>query len=375
MTKQYRQRRVVVGMLDGFGIDYFEASDMRNLKRMARDGLMKQVRGVFPSITNVNNVSICCAAWPNEHGITGNSYFDEVKGRAEYMNAAELIRVDTLFKRAATAGVKSALLTSKRKTVELFHKDTEIAVAAEDPPPEYVNRYGKPGDIYSSEINYWLWEVAGDILVRRPDIGCLYVHTTDYPMHMWAPGEKESKKHLSEMDDRIEAARQAAGEAMFLFTADHGMNFKTRCWDLMKACEEQGTPIRFALSPERDYYVVHHRNFTGSAYLWLRDPGDAEKVSQIVGSLEGVEEVLPAAEAARRFRLAPEHIGDLVVFGDKDTMFGELDSDFEVLPETYRAHGSLYEMDLPLIIYDPHGELPPHDAFQWNKDLTRFLYK
>jgi phosphonoacetate hydrolase len=69
-----------------------------------------------------------------------------------------------------------------------------------------------------------------------------------------------------------------------------------------------------------------------------------------------------------------ERIGDLVVLGDKDTMFGETASALEELPGTYRAHGSVYEMDLPLIAYDPSGELPPAPTFQWNKDLTHFLY-
>ena len=50
----------------------------------------------------------------------------------------------------------------------------------------------------SREINYWLWEVAIDILKHRPDIGLLYVHTTDYPMHTWVREAAESKEHLAE---------------------------------------------------------------------------------------------------------------------------------------------------------------------------------
>jgi phosphonoacetate hydrolase len=90
-------------MLDRLGFDYFEKSHMPNLKHMAREGLFKWVDGVFPSITNVNNVSIACGAWPDEHGITGNSYFNEATESAEYMNTAELIEMvvigdkDTLF--------------------------------------------------------------------------------------------------------------------------------------------------------------------------------------------------------------------------------------------------------------------------------------
>jgi predicted AlkP superfamily pyrophosphatase or phosphodiesterase len=38
----------------------------------------------MPSVTNANNASICCGVLPEQHGITGNSYFDERAGREEY---------------------------------------------------------------------------------------------------------------------------------------------------------------------------------------------------------------------------------------------------------------------------------------------------
>jgi len=367
-------QRAVIGMIDGFGPDYLEASDMPHLRTMMREGFGKLVSGCFPSITNVNNVSICCGAFPSEHGITGNSYFDEEAGEARYMNAAELIRGDTLFRRAARRGVKSAILTSKRKTVELFGRDCDIAVAAERPPEDLVARFGPPGDIYSAEINTWLWRVAVDLLERRGDIGVLYVHTTDYPMHAWAPDAPESRDHLRAIDALLGEARSVAPDAAFFLTADHGMNRKTRNWDLAKACAEAGTGIRFALSPERDYYVRHHRNFTGCAYVWLEAPRDYGRVERTIARLAGVEEVVPAEEGARRFHLVRERLGDMIVLGDRDTMFGENDRALEDLPPAYRAHGSLHEMQVPLVIFNQGGELPPAEEFAYNKDLTRHLY-
>ena len=62
-------QRVIVAMIDGFGLDYLEASPMPRLRRMMDEGFFRPVSSVFPSITNVNNVSIACSAWPSEHGI------------------------------------------------------------------------------------------------------------------------------------------------------------------------------------------------------------------------------------------------------------------------------------------------------------------
>lgn len=56
------------------------------MKFMAHNGLFSRVKAVYPTVTNANNVSIRCGAWPKDHGITGNSYFDEKAGAADYMD-------------------------------------------------------------------------------------------------------------------------------------------------------------------------------------------------------------------------------------------------------------------------------------------------
>jgi phosphonoacetate hydrolase len=368
------EQRIIIAMLDGLDMAYLERIPTPNFSRLMKDGFFKEVSGVFPSVTNVNNVSIACGAWPDEHGISANSYYDKASGKPQYMNAAELIKSPTVFAKASRKGVKSALLTCKKKTLELFHKDVEIGIAAEAPSDDDIARYGRPADIYSREINYWLWETAVAILEDRPDIGLLYVHITDYPMHAWGPDDPESREHMEELDRLLGRALAAAPDAAFLATADHGMNYKTRCWDLMRVLSQEGIAPRFVLSPERDYYVVHHRNFTGCSWIWLNQAEDEAAAREILGRLAGVEEILTRTEAAERFHLNPEHIGDLIVTGDRDTMFGEMESAHENLPPTYRAHGSLYEMRLPLFIWNLQNQRYRPDSIQYNLDLTKRLY-
>jgi phosphonoacetate hydrolase len=368
------KQRVVIGMIDGFGCDYFEQSSMPVMKWMATAGLFSKVSAVYPTVTNANNVSICCGAWPKDHGITGNSYFDENTGEADYMESADFIRIPTILERAAAKGIHSALLTCKDKTIRLLAKGATLAVAAESPPPDIIDRFGQPPDIYSREINYWLWQVANDILRQRKDIQLLYVHTTDYPMHMWAPEDDCSQAHLTRLDDLLGEARESAPDAAFLLTADHGMNFKKRCWDLAKACAERGVELRFALSAEKDRYVKHHRTFGGAAWVWLRSPSDRSRAVNCLMDLDGIENVLARGEAAKQFNLMPERIGDLAVFGDKDTVFGEMENAGEGLESTYRSHGSLHETEVPLIIYNADMKLPAPEDFRANLDVTRIPF-
>ena len=371
--KKSSLQRTVVIMFDGFGLDYLNESNLPVLAQWKRDGLYKPVKGLMPSVTNINNASICCGVWPEVHGITGNTYFDEQRGVEDYTESPDLLLAPTLFEHAARKGVKSALLSSKAKTITFLLRGAEIVLTAENPTPDWVRKIGPAQSIYSREINYWLMAAAIDVLKNRPDIGCVYIHTTDYPMHTWPPEAPESKEHLARMDDLIGQAMRAAPDAAFLLTADHGMNAKTLCWDLEKVCERRGVPLRKAFSVGRDRYVKQHRGCSGGAYVYLKNRQDAGRVREIISGLKGVEHVIARDDAAREYKLMKSRIGDLVVWGDKDTVFGEMDMERVDFPSGLRSHGSLHELDIPLFVYNTH--IPPSNFFEHNLDLARWLYR
>src|ERR1700730_2764668 len=124
-------QRTVVIMFDGFGPEYLAETKMPVLGQWKRNGLYKQVEGIMPSVTNTNNASICCGTWPQVHGITGNTYYDEKAGKEDYMEAADLLLAPTLFELASRKGVRSALLSSKSKTVSFLLRGADIVLTAE----------------------------------------------------------------------------------------------------------------------------------------------------------------------------------------------------------------------------------------------------
>lgn len=369
-----RPQRTIIVMCDGFGLEYYDQSPMPTLNAWAAGGVYARVQAVMPTVTNCNNASICCGAWPSAHGVIGNSYFDSVTGTEEYMEDAKLVLAPTIFERARTQGVRSALLSSKKKTVSLLNRGADILLTAEAPDQDWEARLGKAPPIYSREINYWLFSAARDILRNRPEIGLLYVHTTDYPMHMWQPEASESREHLSRLDGLLAELAATAPDAAILFSADHGMNFKSRCWDLEKALQERGVPVRIAISAERDRYIRHHQGMGGTAWVHLRTPQDEARVGALLGQLDGVERVLTRAQAAKEFKLMASRLGDLVVLGDRDTVFGNLETGMEVMPKDFRTHGSLHEVDVPVIVHNAPAA-PSSDYFKHNLDLARWLYR
>jgi phosphonoacetate hydrolase len=266
------------------------------------------------------------------------------------------------------------LLSSKKKTTTLLPAGADLVLAAEAPSAYWTRRLGPAPDIYSREINNWLLTAAIDLLKGRRDLGCLYIHTTDYPMHTWPPEASESKEHLARLDGLLAEAAATAPDAAFLVTADHGMNHKSRVWDLEKACVNHGAPIRIAISVEQDKYLRHHRGFGGVSWVYCKMPRHIDRVARVISGLEGVEIVLTRSEAVKRYHLMASRIGDLVVLGDKNTVFGELDTEQEALPPEYRSHGSLYEMDVPLIIHNAETKLRGEE-FRHNRDLATWVYR
>jgi phosphonoacetate hydrolase len=293
-------QRVCVVLLDGFGIDYFDRSHMPTLKEWARGGFFKAIRGVMPSVTNTNIAGLCCGLHADEHGITANSYWDTDAGKELFMSDGNLLTAATLFQRAARFGVRSALISAKQKTIPLLRQGTAVAIGSQDPPAEAVKRLGRAPDIYSVDVNFWVWQVAIDVIKNQPGIGLIFVHTTDYPMHKHAPDTSESQAHLRGIDNLLREAAAADPEMAFFVTADHGMNFKSTVLNLSQALAARQAPVRFAMSAERDQYPRHHSGYGGTAFLYLNTPRDVDSVANVARRIEGVEEVLTRAEAAKK---------------------------------------------------------------------------
>jgi phosphonoacetate hydrolase len=184
----------------------------------------------------------------------------------------------------------------------------------------------------------------------------MYLSTTDYVQHKHAPGDVEANRFYA-MLDRYLAQLDALG-AVLAFTADHGMNPKTKLdaspnviflQDLLD--DWLGRERSRVILPITDPYVVHHGALGSFATIYL--PADAiDKVIQRVRGMFGIEVVLPRAEAAQRFELPADRIGDIVVVSERSFVLGTSRSrhDLSQLELPLRSHGGISEQRVPLIL-------------------------
>lgn len=330
-------------------MEYFKHYSLPNIRRICGEGVrLWESFAMVPTVTNVNNVSIVTGKYPDEHGIFTNCYYNVEVGEEVYMEDERMIKSEMIFEKLSRLGLKSAVITAKDKLRTLIHCGVDISFSAEQPSRMAIEEVGEPPNIYSSEVNAWIFKSA-EATLQRFSPALLYIATTDYIMHKYPPESPEATAHMQLIDEGIGELVEKFSESLIGVTADHGMSHKKVAVDLEKTLSYKGVEVK-AIPTVKDRYLPHHSNLSGSAYIYLRDSEDFKDAYDILLDVDGVEEVLTVAEASRRFHLPREKVGEFLVLGKKSYVFGTLDSR-AVEDVDLRSHGSLHERVIPAMIY------------------------
>jgi len=361
--------------LDGCEPEYLDKAIadglMPTLKRMRETGTDRLAHSVIPSFTNPNNLSIATGRPPVVHGICGNFLFDPETGEEVMMNDVRFLRAPTLFSKFYEAGARVAIVTAKDKLRALlgaglkFDDDRAKCFSAEKSDTSTVSEHGQDKasswlgmaqpEVYSAELSEFVF-AAGVKLLRdwKPDV--MYLTTTDYVQHKYAPDQAEAKAFY-EMFDKYLTELDAMGAAIVV-TADHGMKPKhdsngdpkvIYVQDLMD--EWLGEAAARVILPITDPYVVHHGALGSFATAYLPAGADREDIISRLKALPEMLEVLNKEEAVDRFELPADRIGDIVMVSTENMTIGtsEHRHDLAALNEPLRSHGGLTEQEVPFI--------------------------
>ncbi len=357
-------KKTIFICLDGCGQEYIEQSDTPNIDRIAKEGFYWIGQSVIPSVTNVNNVSIITGSPPSVHGITSNYYYDRESKQGVFMESPDFLLTETVLQKAKKAGLSTAALTTKDKLANILGIDVDTVVSAESPQDWLLNKLRQPGHIYSAEINVWLFRALLAVLEeKQPDV--IYLATTDYMMHKFPPDAEESREHINALDKLLGDVLNEYDVQVFI-TADHGMSDKTAAIDLAQILLNQGIKAE-AIPIIKDRYVAHHGNLGGAAYIYA-DEKDVDKAVKVLKDIPGVEGVFLQDDAAEKFNLYKERIGDIFVLAGRDYVFGSLEK--PMVEVSIRSHGSRYESEVPIIGW---GGLKPSKRWERNFEITQWL--
>ena len=361
--------------LDGCEPAYLDAAIadglMPTLKRMRETGTDRLAHSVIPSFTNPNNLSIATGRPPSVHGICGNFLFDPDSGEEVMMNDVRFLRAPTIFQKFYEAGAKVAIVTAKDKLRALlgsgmaFDEDRARCFSAEKSASSTLTEHGQDAaadwlgmpqpDVYSAQLSEFVF-AAGVKLMQEWSPDVMYLTTTDYIQHKYAPNDAEAKSFYRVFDTYLKQL-DAMGAAIVV-TADHGMKPKhladgspavVYVQDLMD--NWLGDAAARVILPITDPYVVHHGALGSFATAYLPETADIADIVAKLQATAGITDVLTKAQAVDRFELPADRIGDIVMVSGENMTIGtsEHRHDLAALDVPLRSHGGLTEQEVPFI--------------------------
>jgi phosphonoacetate hydrolase len=389
--RRYRlpKQPTVVVCIDGSEPGYIEATVAAGrapwFAKVLKAGTNLIADCVVPSFTNPNNISIVTGRPPAVHGINGNYFFDPNTGEEVMMNDPKFLRVETLFPAFQRAGCRITVITAKDKLRGLLGKGLELApgkacsFSSEKSDKTSLTENGIEGvnalvgmpvpDVYSAGLSEFVFAAGVKLMERdRPEI--MYLSTTDYIQHKHAPGTPVANDFYAMMDGYM--AKLDAMGCTIVLTADHGMNAKFAQDGQPDAIYLQdvfdgwlGKDQARVILPITDPYVVHHGALGSYAVVYLPIGIKPEEMVAKLKAMPGIEAALTKDEAAKRFELPADRLGDLVVVSTKHKVLGTSAArhDLSGLTEPLRSHGGISEQHVPLICNRTLAA--PADGRQW----------
>lgn len=362
--------------LDGCEPAYLDealnAGLMPHLARIKKTGTVRFAHSVIPSFTNPNNLSIATGRPPAVHGICGNFLYDTETGEEVMMNDVRFLRAPTVFAKFYDAGARVAVVTAKDKLRALlgagleFDDDRAIAFSAEKSDITTVDEHGIDNasdwlgmavpEVYSAGLSEFVFAAGVKLLKEwKPDV--MYLTTTDFVQHKYAPGDEQANDFYRMFD--VYLGQLDALGAAIVITGDHGMKPKHHADGSPNVIYIQdvlddwlGKAAARVILPITDPYVVHHGALGSFATAYLPDGADQADIIARLSKLDGIEVVLSREDACQRFELPGDRIGDIVLTSAANIAIGtsEHRHDLAALTEPLRSHGGLQEQRVPFIV-------------------------
>lgn len=297
-----RQLLIVV---DGLRPDYVTPEVMPNLSALGRRGVVfARHHAVYPTVTRVNAASISTGAYPEGHGLLGNSVFFPSVDTARFLDTADrsalmkiaaaerqLLTAPTMGELLQASGRKMLVVSSGSDGSALLNNHTVAGGAILHPQftlPESLVAEMKAigpvpkGDVAPGALDRYAVDAFLTVgLKQDPSVTVLWLGTLDATAHVKGIGAAETQailKHVDTEIGRIEAAFKNAGLSErynIWVTSDHGFSTYTGGVDVAAIV----SPFAAKL-PDGSPRIV-----AGSGAIYVRD-GDQGVIAAVVGNLQ-----------------------------------------------------------------------------------------
>ncbi|MBI2206989.1 MAG: alkaline phosphatase family protein [Candidatus Rokubacteria bacterium] len=314
--------RALVISIDGLAGFYWTdpLARMPNLRRLAERGVVSPaMQAVFPTTTWPTHVSLATGVSPVRHGVAANHVLNRATGEAEdftgdpVYDAADLVRVPTIYDRAHAAGRRCAAIDWPAtrnapslafnlpffKNQRVFETQTSPAVWRELGDLGFpVDRQGEWAELPKRFLkDGMVAELAASVWHRhRPDLMLVHYLCADSHQHLYGPKSPEAYWAIAYIDERIGRLLDALPESaldtdtLVFVVSDHGFLPSTReirvnVWLRQQGLLDVAAGGRITRGAAR--LVMNH----GAGYVYL-DGADRDRLARdlasAVSKIEGV---------------------------------------------------------------------------------------
>ncbi len=281
-------------VLDGLRPDYVTGDVMPNLTALGKRGVVfNRHHSVYPTVTRVNASSISTGAYPDTHGLLGNSVFFPTVDPAKFLDTANrdhllaiakaegrLLTAPTLGESLQSAGRRLLVVSSGSAGSAFLNNHTvsggailhyQYALPAD--LAERMKELGPPpADSTPTALDRYAVDAFLKVGLPRvdPSVTVMWLSGLDTTAHDRGIGAPETIAVLRHVDGeikRVEDGLKAAGlydGYNIWVTSDHGFSTHTGGIDLAAVLE----PFAAALPDGSP------RTVTGGGAIYVRDGGD-----------------------------------------------------------------------------------------------------
>ncbi|MFC6176581.1 alkaline phosphatase family protein [Companilactobacillus huachuanensis] len=317
-------QHLVIISLDALGFrDINEhQSELPTLNKLVNGGTwVKEVKGIYPTLTYPSHTTIITGQYPSVHGIVNNTkiqperrspdwfwYQKDVKSPTLYDLARKQRLTTAAFLWPVTAGSKITYNLAEIFPNRIWTNQVLVSMRASSPLfiLEMNNKYGKlRNGIRQPELDDFITACAVDTIKnKQPNLTLLHLVDMDSMRHRYGVRSDEAMEALHRLDNHVSqviAATKSAGtfnDTNFVILGDHYQINVDRMIHLNTLFAKRGW---LTAKPDQTFkkdWQVMAKTCDGSTYIYTRNFSQIDRLRDLISGVEGVEKIYSGQEAA-----------------------------------------------------------------------------
>ncbi|WP_338232077.1 alkaline phosphatase family protein [Companilactobacillus muriivasis] len=319
-------QHLVIISLDALGFrDINEhQSELPTLNKLVNGGTwVKEVKGIYPTLTYPSHTTIITGQYPSVHGIVNNTkiqperrspdwfwYQKDVKSPTLYDLARKQKLTTAAFLWPVTAGSKITYNLAEIFPNRIWTNQVLVSMRASSPLfiLEMNKKYGKlRNGIRQPELDDFITACAVDTIKnKKPNLTLLHLVDMDSMRHRYGVRSDEAMEALHRLDNHVAQVIKATKDAgtfndtNFVILGDHYQINVDRMIHLNTMFAKRGW---LTAKPDQTFkkdWKVMAKTCDGSTYIYTKDFGQIDRLRDLISGVEGVEKIYSGQEAAQR---------------------------------------------------------------------------